>query len=1030
MRSIVCVLALFILVILAVPSSGQDMPEIARSLLEEADRAREAGRADDAIQKYRRVLEVAPALASAYVNLGALLHERGKSEEAYAVFVKGVERVPSDRTLLSNAAAVAQQIGKPAEALGYVDRAIERNASDAALHSLRGTILRGLNRSDDALIALQRAIELDPGESRYHFSAGNQFYAMGRKDEAIAAFRKAIETDPKNLRAYYNLGAVLFDLTRYDEALQAYEVALAPVEQSFARKEKVDPIHARAYANLGAIYINQKQWPLAASAYEKALRLDPKTAGLHYNLGFIHYNANRLNEAEQAYRRALAIDPALPLAYVHLGDIALRRGDAAAAVRMLRDGMQRYDDETRRVALPVLGRAELQRGDKAAAATAFEEAVRNNESDTASLLQLLRIYRQDGRASEAARIAGIAARVAPNDRQLAFERFLLAHSSGDAALERTLSEEILKRDPDRRQLWPLRANLVLLLMRQGDLAEARTQLDALLASAPPADATTLNSLRTVRALLLASEGKLGEAERDQPAGALAGVLEGLAGRHAVAARILGQVPQNPLSRGNLGLVLWQLGRSKEAAAHLNAAVAAHPEWIDVAVAAGELALAERKYDRAADLLERASRCRSRSGAVMSNGVLEASFGGTDDICNRAKQALGLALLGQAAEEVERLARANDEVSSASARRGRQLVERAMDLPLSSRGRAAAHFLNGSFDVLTGSLDDARASFSKADSAGVAGVAGSAVRRYDELIRKALAAERAPIAEPEPDPVTSDPRPTVVVFLPDAPAENEKKLAETITALTSNIASTAGVALRPEFFRRAEDARGFINENSGRVGLVIASSDFINQLGRTGNLRSRFQFTRENHRSYRRVVVVATASNIQSIADLRGRTISVAEGLRDISGSDAKVVRTPDDATALVNALYRTTDAALVSEANPLLQQHAGRLRVVHTTGAVPLPVVAFAPMPERDRVALINAFSRLDQTRLLAPVHLGGFASLEERAAPRPAPERIEVVALSASALGITFDEKPPARVSYRVALELPKVALPEKLFD
>ena len=68
------------------------MPEIARSLLEEADRAREAGRADDAIQKYRRVLEVAPELASAYVNLGALLHERGKSEEAYAVFVKGVER--------------------------------------------------------------------------------------------------------------------------------------------------------------------------------------------------------------------------------------------------------------------------------------------------------------------------------------------------------------------------------------------------------------------------------------------------------------------------------------------------------------------------------------------------------------------------------------------------------------------------------------------------------------------------------------------------------------------------------------------------------------------------------------------------------------------------------------------------------------------------------------------------------------------------------------------------------------------------
>src|SRR5688572_11026324 len=596
MRSIF--LALFILAFFAASSSAQDMPEIARSLLEEADRAREAGRADDAIQKYRRVLEVAPELASAYVNLGALLHERGKSEEAYAVFVKGVEHVPADRTLLSNAAAVAQQIGKPAEALGYVDRAIEKKADDAALHSLRGTILRGLNRTDEALTALAKAIELAPDESRYHFSAGNLLYAAGRKDEAITAFQKAIDTDAKNLRAYYNLGAVLFDLGRFDEALKAYEVALAPVEQSFAKREKVDPIHARAYANLGAIYISQKQWPMAATAYEKALRLEPNTAALHYNLGFIHYNANRASEAEQAYRKALAIDPALPLAYVHLGEIALKRGDAAAAVRLLRDGMPRYDDAARRVALPILGRAELQRGDRAAAAVAFEEALRNSEADTGSLLQLIRIYRQDRRTSDASRIAEIAARVAPQDRQLAFERFLLAHSNGDVARERALSEEILNRDPNRRELWPLRANLVMLLMRQGEIAEARRQLDALLASAPPADPQTLSSLRTVRALLLASEGKIGDAERDQPAGALAGVLEGLAGRHAVAARILGQVPQNTLTRGNLGLAQWQLGRSKDALANLNAAAAAHPEWIDVGVAAGELALAERKIGRA------------------------------------------------------------------------------------------------------------------------------------------------------------------------------------------------------------------------------------------------------------------------------------------------------------------------------------------------------------------------------------------------------------------------------------------------
>src|ERR1041385_6008986 len=107
--------ALIALLLLALPLcawSQKDIPEVARSLMEEGDRARDAGRLDDALAKYQKAIAVAPQLASAYANAGAILFQQQKAAEAYQLFAKGVEQAPSDRTLLSNAAAAAQQLGK------------------------------------------------------------------------------------------------------------------------------------------------------------------------------------------------------------------------------------------------------------------------------------------------------------------------------------------------------------------------------------------------------------------------------------------------------------------------------------------------------------------------------------------------------------------------------------------------------------------------------------------------------------------------------------------------------------------------------------------------------------------------------------------------------------------------------------------------------------------------------------------------------------------------------------------------------
>ncbi|MBV8546038.1 MAG: tetratricopeptide repeat protein, partial [Acidobacteria bacterium] len=387
-------------IVAPIARAQEDVPEVARTLMEDADRARESNRVDDAVAKYRRVIEVAPSLASAYVNLGALYFKQGNVAEAYDTFVRGAAAAPADRTLLSNAAAAAQQLGKSAEALKYVDEAIAKTPRDAGLYSLRATILRSLNRNDDALAAITQATQLAPDDAKYQFTLGNTLVALGRRDEAIAAYRKAADLDHTFLRAYFNLGAVLFDAGRYDEALDAYHMALSPIDQAFAAHQPVEAVNARAYANLGAIYLKQQKWAEAIDSYQKAASLDDDTAA-HYNLGFLFFTTGKTDRAQFEYSKALAADASLPLAYLHLGTIAFKTAKYDDAIKLLHDGMPHFDADSKRFALKMLGRAQLIRGDRAGARTSLEEAVKLDANDAESLLLLGRIARHEQRLDDA-----------------------------------------------------------------------------------------------------------------------------------------------------------------------------------------------------------------------------------------------------------------------------------------------------------------------------------------------------------------------------------------------------------------------------------------------------------------------------------------------------------------------------------------------------------------------------------------------------------------------------------------------------
>ena len=151
-------------------------------------------------------------------------------------------------------------------------------------------------------------------------------------------------------------------------------MALAPIDQAFANHQPVETLNARAYSNLGAIYLKQQKWPEAIDAYQKAAASTTARPRTTTSASSSSRRARWIARRTSIARRWPAI-ASLPLAYLHLGTIAFKAAKYDDAIKLLRDGMPHFDADSKRLALRMLGRAQLIRGDRAGARASLEEAV-------------------------------------------------------------------------------------------------------------------------------------------------------------------------------------------------------------------------------------------------------------------------------------------------------------------------------------------------------------------------------------------------------------------------------------------------------------------------------------------------------------------------------------------------------------------------------------------------------------------------------------------------------------------------------
>lgn len=140
------------------------------------------GMSFEAVDMYRKSLELDPGSAAAHYNLAASLARNGEFAEAEVHFRAVLEKKPSTQAHTGLGIVLGQQ-GKPDQAIASLNDAILADPNNAAAYDQLATILIQQNKPEEAILIYRRLIRNKPSAAA-HEELAQLLIRLGRTEEA------------------------------------------------------------------------------------------------------------------------------------------------------------------------------------------------------------------------------------------------------------------------------------------------------------------------------------------------------------------------------------------------------------------------------------------------------------------------------------------------------------------------------------------------------------------------------------------------------------------------------------------------------------------------------------------------------------------------------------------------------------------------------------------------------------------------------------------------------------------------------
>ncbi|HEX8745615.1 MAG TPA: tetratricopeptide repeat protein [Pyrinomonadaceae bacterium] len=191
----------------------------AQRLLNEGNELYKNDQDEQAIEAYKKAIELDPNNGEAYFRIGLAYMATGKRDEAEESFKKSVD---------------------------VYEKYLRTNQKDAQSYYILGQALVRLgNYQEDrakapkvyleAVAALKKAVAIEPENADMYYELGVAYNRLFQYQDAVKAFEKATELDPSNYRASDALDKAKEDLDRFNSI---YRGEKAKIQQEESRRRR------------------------------------------------------------------------------------------------------------------------------------------------------------------------------------------------------------------------------------------------------------------------------------------------------------------------------------------------------------------------------------------------------------------------------------------------------------------------------------------------------------------------------------------------------------------------------------------------------------------------------------------------------------------------------------------------------------------------------------------------------------------------------------------------------------------------
>jgi tetratricopeptide (TPR) repeat protein len=258
---------------------------------------RERAAAEGTTEGVREAEQIESNLLSLYIQDGQLLEEAGLAAEAVELYRKAMEMAPDRDELLPRLVSSHLAAGDPMQAR-VTARLARQNQPDrpgtwiasARIHEAAGELA-------PALAAYEKAYELAPQTPGLALKVGSLHLQLGQGVEGRRFLSAVIDAPDTPTEVVYNFAVSLM-------REQMFAAATAPLQ----RVTREAPTFAGGWLALAQTYRARQLFSRAVPAYEEALRLQPD-ARTAYNLGVTAGQIEMWDKAVAAYDQTLTLDP-------------------------------------------------------------------------------------------------------------------------------------------------------------------------------------------------------------------------------------------------------------------------------------------------------------------------------------------------------------------------------------------------------------------------------------------------------------------------------------------------------------------------------------------------------------------------------------------------------------------------------------------------------------------------------------------------------------------------------------------------